>query len=71
MSTHRFAVRVYIFVVFFDGAGEAVVALGVGDEIEVVALGGVHGGFEGAAAGVADGAGGQACIAIRVVGGLE
>jgi four helix bundle protein len=42
VAAHGFAVRHYILIVFFHGAGEAVVALGVGDEIVVVALGGMH-----------------------------
>ena len=42
---HRFSISDYVFVVFFDGAGEAVVALGVGYEIVVVALGWVHSSF--------------------------
>jgi hypothetical protein len=45
--------------VFFDGVGEAVMSLGVGDEVEVVALSGVHGGFERAASRIADGPGGR------------
>ncbi len=38
-------VRDHVLVVFFHGAGEAVVALGVGYEIVVVRLGWVEGGF--------------------------
>src|ERR1035438_2767772 len=55
-SAHGFSVGRYILIVVFDGAGEAVVALGVSDEVGVVALRRVHGGFEGAASGIADGA---------------
>jgi hypothetical protein len=43
--------------VFFHGAGEAVMALSVGDKIVEVALGGVHRRLEGAASGIADRAG--------------
>ena len=56
LSSHRAPVGVYVLIVFFHGAGEAVVALGIGDEIVIVALGGMHGGFERAASGIADGA---------------
>ena len=51
-----------------EGGGEAAVALGVGDEEEVVGLGGVEGGLEGGHSGVADGAGGQAGVDVGVVG---
>ena len=70
-SAHGFSVGVYILIVFFDGVGEAVMALGVGDEIIVVALRRVHGGFEGAASGIADGAGRESRIVIGVVGRVE
>src|SRR3954463_8915888 len=43
-------------------------ALSIGYEIEVVGLGGAHGGFEGAASGIADRARRQSCVAIGVVG---
>src|SRR5580658_1316161 len=71
LCAHGFSVGRYIFVVFFDGVGEAVVALGVGNEIIVVGLRGLHGGLERTAAGVADGAGRQAGIAVGVVGRRE
>jgi folylpolyglutamate synthase/dihydropteroate synthase len=56
--------------VLFHGAGEAVVALGVGDEIIVFGLRGVHGGFERALAGVADGAGRQSGVVVGVAEGI-
>src|SRR5437899_2756426 len=53
--------------------GEAGVAGGVADEVEVVGLGGVKGSAEGGEAGVGDGAGGEAGVFVGVVGrgGLE
>jgi len=54
--------------VLFDGVGEAVVALGVGDEIIVIALGGVHGGFESAFSRIADGGRGWDGVVRGVVG---
>ena len=54
VAAHGFAVGVYVFVVVFERAGEAVVALGVGDEIEVFRRGRMHGGFEGTASGITD-----------------
>src|ERR1700722_11591657 len=68
LCAHGFSVGGYILVVFFDGVGEAVVAFGVGDEIVVVGLRGLHGGLERAAAGVGDGAGRKSGIAVGVVG---
>src|SRR5208283_3018113 len=63
--------RGYVVIVFFEGAGEAVVTFGVGDEVIIVGLGGMHGGFEGAFAGVADGAGGQSGVDVSVVRRVE
>src|SRR5579864_8491758 len=45
-GSHGAAVGEDVLVVLFDRLGEAVVALGVSDEVEVVALGRVHRGFE-------------------------
>src|ERR1700690_4203373 len=70
-SAHGFAVGQDIFIVLFDGAGEAVVAFGVGHKVEVVALRGMQGGFEGAASGIADGARRQSGMAVGVVGRAE
>ena len=44
-SPHGAAVSGNIIIVFFDGMGKAVVAGGVGDEIVVITLRGVHRGF--------------------------
>src|ERR1700691_5863199 len=71
LSTHGAAVGVYILIVFFDGAGEAVVAGGIGDEVVIVALGGVHGRFQSAFAGIGDGAGGKSDVSVGVVGRIE
>src|SRR5579864_2777694 len=70
-SAHGLPVRHYIFIVLFDGAGEAVIALGVGYEIVEVALSWVHGGFESAASGIADGARGQSSVPVGVIGRAE
>src|SRR5579872_3643946 len=70
-APHSTAIGDHILVVLFDGAGEAVMALGIGDEIVVVGLRWVHGSFEGAASGIGDRAGGQASVAIGVIGRSE
>jgi hypothetical protein len=57
LSPHGFAICGDILVVFFHGMGETVVALRVGDEVIVVAVGGVHGSFQGAPARIGNGAG--------------
>ncbi len=45
LSANCPAIRRYVLIVFLDRAGEAVMALGVGYEVVVVGLGGVHGRF--------------------------
>lgn len=67
----RFAVGDYVFVVLFHGAGEAVVPLGVGYEVVVIGLGGVHRGLQGAAARVRNRPRRKPGVAIGVVGGRE
>src|SRR5208337_2407970 len=71
VASHCPPIRGYVVIVFFEGAGEAVVTFGVGDEVIIVGLGGMHGGFEGAFAGVADGAGGQSGVDVSVVRRVE
>ena len=45
LAPHCLSIRDHILIVLLHGAGKAVVTLGVGDKIVVIALGGVHGGF--------------------------
>src|SRR5271169_1462087 len=71
LSADGAAVGHYVLIVFFDGAGEAVMARGVGDEVVVLALRGMHGRFESALAGIADGAGRESRVFVGVVGGVE
>lgn len=71
LSAHGAAVGGDVFGVFFEAVGEAVMSLGVGDEIIKITLGGMHGGFEGAASGIADGAGRKSGMAVGVVGRRE
>ena len=71
LSAHGAAIGVYILIVFFHGAGEAVVAGRVGYEIVVVTFRGMHRGFQSASAGIADGAGRKSRISVCIVGRLE
>src|SRR5581483_2729092 len=66
-----FPIGDYVLIVLFQGTCKAVMALGVGNEIVIIGLGRMHGGFQGAAAGISDGAGGQAGVTVGVVGGGE
>lgn len=71
LSPHRSAVRSYIVIVFFDSAGKAVVSCGVGHEVVVVALCGVHGRFQRAFSGIIDGARWKSRMSVCVVGRVK
>src|ERR1035437_3151191 len=61
------AVGLYLLRVLFEGGGEAAVALGVGDEVEIVGVGWGERGFECGDAGIADRARRQPGMAVGVV----
>ena len=71
MSDHRSPVGGHILVVFVDGAGEPVVARGVGDEVIVVRLCRMHRCFQRALARIGDRAGGKPHKFVSVVVGVE
>ena len=68
---HGLPVSGHVLVVFFQTAGEAVMALGVGDEIVIVALRRVQSGFEGTASGIANRSRREAGVAVGVIGRAE
>src|ERR1035437_10861815 len=70
-AVQRAAVILDLLGVLREGGGETAVALGVRDEVEIVALGRGDGGFERGYAGVANGARRQTGVAIGVVGRVE
>src|SRR5450631_3905729 len=70
-STDGVAVGLDLLGVLFEGGGEAAVALGIGDEVEIAGAGGGDCGFQGRNSGVADGAGRQAGVTIGVVGRIR
>src|SRR5579872_5841583 len=69
VSPHRFSIRQHILVVLFHVAGEAVMSLGVGDEIVIIGFGGMHGRLKGTTSGIRYGAGRESYVAVGVVGG--
>lgn len=71
MASHGFAVGQDILVMFFHGAGEAVMALRVRHEIVEIGFCWMHRGFQGTAAGIRDRAGRKSGVAIGIVWGLE
>ncbi len=71
LSAHGAAVCVDVFVVLFDGAGEAVVAGGVGYEVIVIALRGMHRSFQRSFAGISDRAGREPGVNVGIVRGIE
>src|ERR1700688_3522986 len=71
LPPHRSAVGGHIVIVFFDGVGESVMTCGVGDEIVIVALCGMHGRLQCALPRIADGARRKSRVSVGVVGRVE